>query len=264
MLASLSEVHFFLAAIVCLLASAATGILRPRSRVATLATASLGVVFLIAGLAFAAVRRDSRPLATPAELMLAAVTAAVSLHTLRIATGKANSAALPETLAQCTVAVGLIVWGFLRLPPLQSPAVAGPVTSTESMQQPWLVASQLLLALACGALVEAGSLAMAHMWSARQYKGQPISADREGLRLVPVGLAALMGSLWLRVLEGVYGRGAYWSWNATESWQLLLWLYYAALWCACTMNLSGSARRLRLPTVLGLMLIILFLRAAGA
>jgi len=262
---SLTELAFLGAALTCLLGSAVLEALWPRRRAITCGATTLSVALGIAGLAVTALRRSAWPLATPAEWVLASAVSAVAWYQIRQVMGTCGRTTWPATLALCAMVAGLLAWGNMRLPPLQTTSAITSVSSsiTNSLQQPWLFATRLALVLACGAFIEAGSIAWAELWSDRHQGPAVIESKNRGYKSILTGTGLLTMALLLQALEGMYHRGAFWSWSSAESWQLFLWLYYTMLWCAIVIQ-GWSARRVRPWTACGLILTFMLLRGLGA
>jgi ABC-type transport system involved in cytochrome c biogenesis permease subunit len=66
--------------------------------------------------------------------------------------------------------------------------------------------------------------------------------------------------LLLRSLAGQYISGVAWSWTASESWQLLVWLFYAIMWMAWAVR-GWHGRRMQLLVAVGPALALLVLNA---
>ena len=277
----LTETQFFAAAIVCLVGSAAIHIMggrwQPaapsktrkvlpslgRRRAVEKAIVFLALLCVVAGLGSSTIQRGAWPLITPMEVITATAAGAMLWHLLSRHEHKQEWGS-PLFYA---IVASLLMWAIARGPALQA------ATVVDSAQQPWWFTSHLAFALACGAFVKAGSLALASVVTERQKNRQPV-APPEGCRdtvasgekadhhaMLP-GLSLLTASLLITALGGQYTRGVAWSWTASESWQLLAWLFYTMIWCAFVL-LGWRGRRLWSLTALGLIVTLLMLNAVG-
>jgi len=269
----LTETHFFAAAIVCLVGSAAIhimgGLWQPaappkrrqvlpslgRKRPVEKAVVFLALLCVVAGLGSSTIQRGSWPLIMPVEVITATAAGAMLWHLLSRHEHKQRWGS-PLFYA---IVASLLMWAIARGPALQA------ATVVDSAEQPWWFASHLALALACGAFVEAGSLALTSLVTERQQTNLPVtmaSDSHAGQHAVSPGLPLLTASLLITALRGQYTRGAAWSWTASESWQLLAWLFYTMIWCAFVL-LGWRGRRLWSLTALGLIVTLLMLNAVG-
>ena len=216
----------------------------------------LALLSAACGLAFSAVSRAGWPLVAAGEVILASGAATILW---RVLFARCRESGM-EALAFCAVVVGLIIWGLAWQP-------GSLVTSaTNSLQPAWLFATYLVVALACGAFAAAGGVGVSCLVAVGRGDGRAHMdcGEHTARYAVLVGFPLLTLSLLLAVLGGLYNRGAYWSWSAGESWQLLTWLYYAVLWCGYVL-LGWRSQRLWVLASLGLILTVLMLRAvAGA
>ncbi len=250
----LAETHFFAAAAVCLVGAAAIALLDARWRTVERSTKLLALLCMVAGLGLSAIKRGGWPLLVTAEVILASAAGAMLWRVLCRHGHKSKLGAL----LLYAIAAGLLVWGVARWPTPQA------VSVVNSVQQAWLFASHLTLALACGAFVEAGSLALACLLTARQTNSQADMDcnEKAGRNAVLAGLPLLTVSLLLTALGGQYTHGVYWSWTVSESWHLLTWLFHAILWCTLVL-LGWRGRRLWGLATVGLILTLLMLKAMG-
>jgi len=150
------------------------------------------------------------------------------------------------------LAVGLLAWSAARWP---EPVGTAAVSPTERM---WLSFTHLALALACGAFMEAGALALACLLN-RTPSQTAHNGDAARHALLP-GLPLLTLSLLLGSLGGQYTSGVFWSWTVSESWQLLAWLFYAIMWLAWVLR-GSYGRRLQCLVAIGSALALLMLNA---
>lgn len=259
MIAQVIETHFFIVAIVCITASAAIAALNARSlltsrsagriqpgagrQVVEQSLAALAVLCVVAGLTLSVARHGGWPLTATAEVILTSAAAATLWHLLCRGSREPG----PGNLLMYAIVAGLLLWGMARWPGSAQGAMATtsvPQGETQALPQPWLLVSYLALAVACGAFIKAGS-----------------SAVGESSPVLP-GLSMLTASLLLQALGGLYAYGVYWSGTPAQSWQLLVWLFYAALWCAFTL-LGWPAQHSRRLMTLGLILTLLMFKAMG-
>ncbi len=260
---AVNEIRFFAAAVVCLAINLAVGMwnARERSRLepgrgaAEQGLAVLGALCVVAGLVQSAARHGGWPLLIAAEVILASAATALSWYLLYHRRCEPN----PEGPLLYTIVMALLMWGVARWPKPQSAAMA-----TASAQQLWLSASHLVLAVACGAFIEAATRALACLIAKRppEQQAEVSSIDRHECRASLPGLAILTASLLLTSLGGQYMGGAYWSWGVLESWQLLVWLFYTILWFAVVLLEWRTPRACGL-TAAGLILTVLMLNAVG-
>jgi hypothetical protein len=242
-----TEIHLFLVATGGLLACAAIRTTRIRWRTMKRVVTVLALLCLIGGLALSAVRRGNWPLGTAAEWIVAAAGAAILWRLL-----DERSYDLPWGGLTHLLVATLLVWGVVRWPSAQT------TSAVRSEPQIASFASNLTLALACGAFVEAGSLALACLFAEIQAH-RPCGAS-PGCHAVWIGLPSLTASLLLSAIAGLYTRGVYWEWSVSESWRLLAWFFYAVLWCASIL-LRWRGRWLWALTTLGIIPTLLVLAA---
>lgn len=259
----LNEICLLFAALVCLVGSAALGVFNARRRalscpVPSIARACWRIadqgLMLLAGLCvvialfFSVSRRHTWPFEAGTEVILASAAAAILWRLLcRRWGGLASSHFIFHAIV-----AGLLVWGMARWPSTRQ---------VQTASQPWLFVSHLALALACGAFIEAGSTSLARLLTQRQVKVEA-GGDAERYPIL-LGLALLTASMLLQAFSGFYTRGVYWSWTIAESWQLIVWLFYFALWSAF-IQLGWPLRRSQGLAALGLLLTLWMLRALGA
>jgi len=256
MLPAFRELHVLAVCAACLAASAASmvvGARLQRVRRVLAAVAALGAVGCVAWLWSVGASQSGWPLSSGAEVVVISAAAAVLWHLLYArSTNKAGEVVFHA------LASGLLVWGALRWPERLAPSLY------DSGPQPWSFISRLLLALACGAVVEAGSLALVCLLVERR-PAQQGAADHApmagGLLLVSFLLST--ASLLAHAAGGLYARGIYWSWVQAESWMLALWLVLCALWVGITMA-ALPLQRLRGLTIACLVLVLLLFRSLGA
>jgi ABC-type transport system involved in cytochrome c biogenesis permease subunit len=265
-----TEMLFYAAAIVCLVGSTAIHIVGgrwPRAggagtwraasprRGAEKAVVVLALLCVVAGLGSSAIQRGGWPLILPVEVISASAAAAMLW---RLMGRQGHEPKWGRPLLYAMVA-GLLAWGIAHGP---TPRAASAV---DAWQQPWLFASHLALALACGAFVDAGSLGLTGLLAEMQPGSQVMagaSGDNAGQYTALPGLALLTVSMLITALAGQYTRGVAWSWTAFESWQLLAWLFYAIIWCAYVLS-GWRGRRIRALTASGLIPTVLMLSAVG-
>jgi hypothetical protein len=266
----LTEMPFYAAAIACLVGSTAIRIVggrwprpggaetRPAAsprRGAEKAVVVLALLCVVAGLSSSAIQRGGWPLILPVEVISASAAAAMLW---RLMGRQGHEPKWGPPLLYAMVA-GLLAWGIAHGP---TPRAASAV---DAWQQPWLFASHLALALACGAFVEAGSLALTSLLTEMQSDSQVMavaSGDKAGQYMALPGLSLLTVSMLITALAGQYTRGVAWSWTGFESWQLLAWLFYAIIWCAYVLS-GWRGRRLWALTASGLIPTVLMLSAVG-
>ena len=202
----------------------------------------------LAALGSISVRRGEWPLTAAAEV---AVASAASALLWRLLHRRRNGHRFASPLLYVLTA-GLLSWPMLLR-----------AHSLDTWLQPWSFFSNLLLALAFGAFVEAGSSALANLlfdwrgkrggtvaretvdvaepeeqkWKAAQFR--PTDGGT-GQSASQPGFALLTASLLIRAVVGQYTRGIPWSWSALESWQAILLLWYAIHWCAFVLLGSGT------------------------
>ena len=259
--ALVTEPRLLIATILCTMGSAALSVLKPRWRQVEVGLSLLAVLCVAASIALSAVRRAAWPLGSKAEVIVATAAATILWHIVDRRMREPRMGVLAYV-----VAVGLLLWGVARwrgaLPPPPLPGSSAALLA--AAQQPWLLAARLALVLAWGALVEAGCLAAACLLLA--HSDEPLALHESTLAVpkpAPLGLVFLTASLFLQGLGGAYTHGVYWSWSAVESWHLLVWLYYAATWCASSAS-TWVETRLRWLPIPGMLLTFLALRAVGA
>ena len=208
----------------------------------------LALLGIVAKLGFSAIQRGGWPLVVTPEVIIASAAAAILWHLL----DRRGSELKLDAVIFYAIVAGLLIWGFARRPAPQAASVG------DSGQQTWLFVSHLALVLACGAFVEASSLALASLLTERQTNKQADmdSTESAGRCTVLLGLSLLTASLLLAAVGAQYTRGVYWNWSVSESWQLVVWLFYTTLWCAFTLS-GRSWQRLRGLTALGLFLSLL-------
>jgi len=248
----LTETHFFIGATVLLVGSGLAHLLSPRWRVAEQCLTVLALLCLVSGLAFSAISRSSWPLTAVGEVILASASAAVLWHLVCRSCRKSRL----EDPGFYVTSAGLLTWGLAQRSGAQ-------IVSVSSLLQPaWVFTTRLMLALACGAFADAGSLALFRLVAAKQPDGRADVDCGEviGCYAVLLGFPLLTLSLLLTALGGQYAEGIYWSWSVAESWQLLTWLSHAVLWCGYVL-LGWRSRRLRILASLGLILTTLMLNA---
>lgn len=254
--------RLLLVAILCTTGGATLSVLMPRWRQLEFGLSLLAVLCVAASIALSAARRAAFPLTSKAEAIVATAAATVLWHIV----GRRFGAPRPEAPSYI-VSVGLLLWGVARwqgaLPP--APLLGSPAALLTAAQQPWLLVARLALVLAWGAFVEAGCLAAAGKLPQAHSDG-PLALHESTLAVsnpAAVGLVFLTASLFLQGLGGVYTNGVYWSWSGVESWRLLVWLYYAALWYASSAS-TWAETRLRWLPIPGMFLTFLALGAVGA
>jgi hypothetical protein len=256
MLLGFREVHVLAFCAVCLAVCAAGTLATApwqRARRILATVAALGAAGSVAWLRHAGASQSGWPLSSRAEVVVISASAAVLWHLQyggrATKTGELLCHALPA---------GLLAWGAIWWP--SQPEV---VTSDWGPQL-WSFGSRLLLALACGAVIEAGTLALASLITERRFAPQA-TADYNPNSGSPVllGFFLTTAALLMHALGGLYARGVYWSWTEAESWMLTLWLVLAALWSGMTMA-ALPMQRLRGLTALGLMTALLLFRSWGA
>nr|MBC7244587.1 hypothetical protein [Chloroflexota bacterium] len=246
--------HLFLAAVFCFMGNVAIRLLvtrlqdvSPSGRWQNVIRAAAGLAFLClaVGLALSATQRNGWPLMTGSEVIVASAAAAILWRFLHPYNGEWKWEAL------CDLAAGaLVIWGIVRWPMSQIASVV------QAVPQPWQFALHLLLSLACGAFIHAGSIALACLLT--ETRIHKTCGEKAGYCAVSLGLPFLTASLLLNAIIGLYTRGTYWDWSTVESWQLLAWLLYAIVWCAWVV-LGWRGRRIWVLTTLGLVLILLVL-----
>jgi len=205
------------------------------------------VAFLctIAGLVLAKVEGDRWPLTTPAEVVFASAGSALLWHTTRRQDRQPRWA----PLLFYVLLTGLFLWALTHWPAAKN------TDGVEVWQQAWTFASHLALAVSCGAFIQAGSVAMASVLTTRDRER---SSPQPESNVALWGLAALTTSLLITALGGLYTQGIHWSWASSEPWQLLLWLFYVAVWCGSIL-LEWRGWRLWIWTALGSILTMLML-----
>ena len=259
----LSETHLILAAAVCLAGSAALCIVGTRWRVAERALVVLAFLFLTGSMAVSAIRQAGWPLLAPEEAIIASAAGAILWHLLN---KNRRESKWGSPLVYATV-VALVIWGIAR-----GVAERTPPTGDRG-QQVWWLAARVALALACGAFVEAGSMALAQLVTARQRRLQALpegetsrsaaeSDNSSGQQALLPGLSLLTASLLITAVGGQYTRGVAWSWTRAESWQLLAWLFYTIMWFAFVL-LGWRGRRLWGLAATGLAVTLAMLHAVA-
>jgi hypothetical protein len=256
MLPAFTSVHVLAFCATCLAVCAASslaGTRWQRARRVLAVVAALFALGTVALLRHAGVRQSGWPLSSGAEVVVISAAAAVLwclLYARRMTTAGG--------LVCHALASALLVWGAIRWPE----QLASPLS--DSGPQPWSFVSRLLLALACGAMIEAGCLALAALVMERRSPphGKSDCAPGSGTPVL-LGFFLATAALLAHALGGLYARGVYWSWGEAESWMLALWLVLAALWNGMTAA-ALPVQRLRRLTVLGLLMALLLFRSLGA
>lgn len=259
----LSETHLVLAAAVCLVGSAALHIAGTRWRAAERVAVVLAFLCLTGSLAISAIRQAGWPLLAPGEAIIASAAGAILWHLLN-KNGHESKWGSPLVYA---IVVALAIWGIARWPAERT------ASTVDRGQQVWWFASRVTLALACGAFVEAGGTAVAHLVAARQQRLQAltqgetsrtmaVSGDSSGQHALLPGLSLLTVSLLITAASGQYTRGVAWSWTSAESWQLLSWLFYTIMWFAFVL-LGWRGRRLWSLAATGLAVTLAMLHAVA-
>jgi len=257
----LSAIHFFIGAIALLLSNALVQLLSARGRVmaqlrkwraAERTIAVLALLSAVFGLVFSAISRASLPVIAREEVITGSAVGAMLWRLLF----RHRCEPRLRALFFYVMVAGLLMWGVAHP---GSPQVD---SGADSVQQTFMLLSYFALALACGAFVNAGSLALSCLVvGGREEKPARVGSNEEAGRTAVIpGLPLLTLSLLFGGLAGQHAEGVYWSWTASESWQLLVWLYYAALWCTFVL-LGWRSRRLSVLAGLGVMLTGLMLEA---
>ncbi|MBM4430871.1 MAG: hypothetical protein FJ026_11085 [Chloroflexi bacterium] len=203
-----------------------------------------------AGLVLATVQGNRWPLTVPTEVVFASAGFALLWQIQQRQRYQPRWAPL-----LCYLLVfGLLLWAIVRWPTAEN------VSRIEEWQQAWTATAHLALAVACGAFVQAGGVALASLLSERDNQA---SSPQIGSNVALWGLAALTTSLGVTSVGGLHTRGMPWSWTSSESWQLLLWLFYAVLWCAQRL-LVLRRRQVCILAVAGLLLVLIMLGTTGA
>ena len=257
----LAAIHFFVGAIALLLSNALVQVLSARGRVmaqlrkwraverTVVVLALLSAVF---GLVFSAISRASLPVIATEEVIAGSAVGAMLWRLLF----RHRCEPRLRALFFYVMVAGLLTWGVAQ------PGSPQAGSGAHSVQQTSMFLCYFALALACGAFVNAGSLALSCLVvGGREEKPARVGCSEDAWRVaVTPGLPLLTLSLLLKGLAGQYSEGIYWSWTASESWQLLVWLYHAALWCAFVL-LGWRSRRLSVLTGLGVIPTALMLKA---
>lgn len=279
-----TEIHLFGAAAFCLLASLGLRLARPGCRLPERAMAWGALLFLASGLGYAALQANHLPLPSTTDAKLVAggqwmvITGAATL--LWFLLNDRGSREGPRQEQSPFPAYGIIVilllCGIMRWTAGSTlSGVSGPVArSTMVGMVPrvlWWMSSVMLL-LASGALVCAGSMALGRLADQRLGQEHALVTGPEGetsawqaatADVAPVALGAfplLTASLLLSVMARLYTQGVYWNWAAVDSWRLVGWLFAASLWYGCVL-LGWTGRRLQLLAVIGLGLVLVMLVA---
>jgi hypothetical protein len=263
MATSLTDLHLLTAAVVCLVGSTIIHALSDHSQAADPsgrwrrieeATALLALLSAVAGLGLATVRQGALPLVTP-EQVITATSAAAMLW--RLLNGRDREPKWGATVSYA-ISAGLLLWALMRRPAPQASPTA------DAVQLTWRFVSHLVLALACGAFVQAGSLALASLVTERQSHKETLalSAEKVGQHALLPGLSLLTVSLIITALGGQYTRGVAWSWTTSQSWQLLAWLFYAVIWWDFVL-IGWRGRRVLALAAMGLIMTFLVLSALG-
>ena len=256
MLPAFREVHVLASCTASLLVCAASTLASARWQPARRVLAAVAALLAAGGVAWlrhADASQSGWPLWSGAEVVVISASAAVLWH---LQYGRRATRA-GELLCHALPA-GLLAWAAIRWPAQRE------VVTSDWGPQLWSFGSRLLLALACGAVIEAGSLALASLITQRHLALQA-TADHDQSSGCPVLLVFFLATaaLLMHALSGLYARGIYWSWTAAESWMLALWLVLGALWSGMTLA-ALPMQRLRGLTVLGLMMALLLFRSWGA
>ncbi|MBC7261749.1 MAG: hypothetical protein H5T63_07015, partial [Chloroflexi bacterium] len=146
----------------------------------------------------------------------------------------------------------LVMWGIARWPTAEA------ISAIQTEPRFWLFVSHLILALACGAFIHAGTTNLACLLTEKI--SQRICAEESSNDAVSLGFPLLSAFLLLTVIAGLYTRGIYWNWGTADSLQLLAWFFYAIIWCAWVVQ-GWRGRRIWVLTMLGMVLILLVLYA---
>jgi len=244
--------HCFIGATAFLAGSVAVRLLGVRWRLVERGLLVLTLLGAVCGLALSAISRASWPLVVAEEVILASAAGAVLW---RLLLGRRRES-VPEASILCTIGASLLVWGLGQRSGSQVRS------AVNSLQSTWLFATRLVVALACGAFVDEGGLALSCLVAAGQGHGRSDvdCIENTGRYAVLLGFPLLTVSLLLAALGGLYSEGVYWRWSVAESWQLLTWLYYAVVWCGYVL-LGWRSRRLWILASLGVILTALMLKA---
>ncbi len=259
----LSETHLILAAAVCLIGSAALDMVGTRWRSAKRVLVVLAFLCLTGSLAISAIREAGWPLLAPEEAIIATAAGAILWHLLN---KNGHESKWGSSLVYAVV-VALVIWGIAR------GAAEGTPSPVDLGQRMSGLASRVALALACGAFVEAGSMALAHLLNARQKllqaptqaetsRTMAVSGNSSAQHALLPGLSLLTASLLITAVGGQYTRGVAWSWTNAESWQLLAWLFYTIMWFAFVL-LGWHGRRLWSLAATGLVVTLAMLHAVA-
>jgi ABC-type transport system involved in cytochrome c biogenesis permease subunit len=259
----LSETHLILAAAVCLAGSAALNLVGTRWRAAERLVVVLAFLCLTGSLAISAIQEAGWPLLAPGETIIASAAGAILWHLLN-KNGHESKWGSPLVYA---VVVALAIWGMARWAAERTPSMV------DRGQPVWWLASRVALALACGAFVQAGSMALAHLVTVGQERLQAltqretshtmvVSGDSSGQHALLPGLSLLTASLLITAAGGQYTRGVAWSWTSAESWQLLAWLFYTIMWFAFVL-LGWRGQRLWSLAATGLAVTLAMLHAVA-
>lgn len=255
MSASLTPTHFFVVAVFFLSADAVIHSVAARLlqaspgrewRLLSCLVAIMAFLCLAIGLGLYSAKESAWPLQAAPEVIIASVAVALLWHLVR----PCNVEWQWEALFHLTAAA-LVVWGIAQWRSMQM------VSMPQSMPQFWPFISHMALALACGAFIHAGTVNLAHLFTAK-ISGKAVDEEINN-NAVLLGLPYLSVSLLLTVVAGMYTQGIYWNWSTAASWQLLTWLFCVTIWCAWVV-LGWRGRRIWMLTTLGMVLILLVLR----
>jgi hypothetical protein len=151
------------------------------------------------------------------------------------------------------VALTVLLWVVTR-----NWSIARFASMTPSLPRPWWAINYLVWVVACCLFLRAGIQSLAHL--ARRRRGEEGGADSGSC--ATLGLPFLTVLLLQGALSETFTRGIYWEWTARDSWRLVVWLWYATLWCANVLP-GWRARRTEVLSMVGSVIAVLLLLMPG-